>query len=173
MEMCKGLTSNYKRKPKFRVRSSRWWHRMFLTSVPLTRRPTSNYSQEIHHCEILKQGDEAEAASWTTDTKKDCIVRVRGIVTLWLHPLSSRMAQCHNRSALWTYGFLRGVGRSRWKFSFPSIGSPPRRPTQISHGAWLLEIRTMTGNGAKDYSNQCCNSVLADWIPTPSGALSQ
>lgn len=59
---------------------------MSLTSVPLTRRPISSYSQEIHHCEILKQGDKAEAAPWTeaapTDTKKDCIVRVRGIVTL-------------------------------------------------------------------------------------------
>ena len=31
--------------------SSKWQHRSFLTSLSLTRRPTSNYPQTRHYCE--------------------------------------------------------------------------------------------------------------------------
>lgn len=86
--------------------SSRWQHRSFLTTVPLTRRPTRHHPQTGHDYENAWIQRWSEIALWTTEIKKDHVIRVVGRTTLWLHCPSPR--QSHLRGPYWAYSFSSG-----------------------------------------------------------------
>ena len=48
---------------------------------------------------IPEHRGKAEAPSWITETKKDCIRRVRGVATLWWHCPSPRLEHRHIKMA--------------------------------------------------------------------------
>lgn len=66
----------------FRVLSSIWWHKLFLTSVPFPRRPISHYLHTRKNCENLRAWSWSWSNCWTCRDWKRLIRMVRGIAIL-------------------------------------------------------------------------------------------
>lgn len=56
---------------------TKWPHRSFLTSLPLTRKTTDHCLQTRHHWQTSRTWGEAETFPCTVETKMDCIRRGR------------------------------------------------------------------------------------------------
>lgn len=107
------------------------WHRLLLTSVPLMRRPTSNYPQIRHHCENPRTAHECEEILWTANTEKDSIRRVK---TLLHSDLVTSLPCWHStrlREPSWIYDSPLGKESLTWSSSSHSIlGHFPGGPQQ-------------------------------------------
>lgn len=71
-----------------RVMSSWWWHRLFLTLLPLTRETINNYSRSRHH-----GGNHSTRGR--LKTKTDCTRKVREVAMHWPHCPFPRRAAPH------------------------------------------------------------------------------
>lgn len=103
--------------------SSRWQHKPFLTSVPLTRWSSiSNYPETRHHCENPETGEETEEPSCIKETEKDHTIKVRGMAIFWSHCPSSRPAHCNTKQFFLSHNLSSGKKENlRGRSSFPRI----------------------------------------------------
>lgn len=108
--------------------SSWWWHRLFLTLLPLTRETINNYSRSRHH-------GENHSTRRRLKTKTDCTRKVREVAMHWPHCPFPRRAAPHGEISLSIQFFQWEKRTQAGKPAPPSkhVGHFAGAPTLISH----------------------------------------
>jgi len=132
----------------YRVTSLRWWHRLFLTLLPLTKR-TNNYSRKRHHWENPR----TQKWGWSTFLHhRDLDRRVISSYTLTTLPLTQASIAPHGQVSpepLVSPMVKENLGGGR--------AGETASPSSVSHiaGAPTLWSHTMGTAGAYVLFNHC------------------
>lgn len=133
---CEPSYHQYERE---RARSSRWWHRPFLSSVALTRRPPRS---------SLLWGW-AQGILCTTETEKDHNGKLWEAATVWPH--HPPPANASPNGSFRAYAFSSRGGEARWISSSISIVRHFQGESFGSHFTGLIRDQIKIWA----YSNQC------------------
>ena len=146
-EKLSSLKHFYYRREGLQIMSSRWQHGSFLTTE-------EDQLATVHRRDMIMKMPEhrwGEIAPWTTEIKKDPIIRVMGRTTLWLHcPSPGKHKATPERARLGLQFLQWGRNIPKWASTSPNVaGCFPGCPLW-SHSSritgelcrvWLLWIR--------------------------------
>lgn len=100
---------------------------------------------------------------WATNTKKNCIRRIKRLVTLRLPSPSPRWAQCLTKTVLRTYGFLEGVeggGGQGGNLPFPALWVTSQ---EAYSDPPMWDVATRDENCDKEEGQRLQQSELGSW----------